>query len=218
MIPARLKSHQGPTAQNRLGFAATFPQDVSGLPTGLLERCELTEGPSAADWKLLHRKRQARTGTSNRKAVLESKIYRCPLFSEIRTRGVETYYELRKTGTSAPDRANGMEEENPALAAGFRCAHRLDAVFFRQGRARTLRAVLDLHGPLLCRPLETLGLHRTVFRSRHHRARRPDPDAGIGGSGISRDRRRRLAEKIRSRGVISRSLRQSDRQPGHQAQ
>jgi len=40
------------------------------LPTGLLERCELTEGPSAADWKLLHRKRQARTGTSNRKAVL----------------------------------------------------------------------------------------------------------------------------------------------------
>src|ERR1039457_1882929 len=43
--------------------------------------------------------------------------------------------ELTK-GPGAPDRTTRMEEENPALAAGFRCAHRLDAVLLRQGRAR----------------------------------------------------------------------------------
>src|SRR5712664_2264715 len=131
--------------------------------------------------------------------------------------GRSSAYEPTK-GPGAPDHSSAMEAEAPAYPAGPGRAHRLDAVLVRQGRARALRAVLDLHGPLLCRPLETLGLHRTVFRSRNHRARRPDPDAGVGGAGISRDRRRRLAEKIRSRGVISRSLRQSDRQPGHQAQ
>src|ERR1700692_787093 len=187
-------------------------------PAGCLSAFEPAKGPSAADLKFLHRKRQARPGTSNREAALESEIYQCPLFSEVRTRGPETYYELRKTGTSAPDRTTAMEEKNPALDAGFRCAHRLDAVLVRQGRARALRAVLDLHGPLLCRPLETLGLHRTAVGSRHHRARRPDPDAGAGRAGVSRDRRRRLAEEIRSRGDLPRPLRQSDRQPRHQAQ
>ena len=43
-------------------------------------------------------------------------------------------------------------------------------------------------------------------------------DAGAGGSRLSRNRRRRLAEEVRSRGVVPRPLRQSDRQPRHQAQ
>src|SRR5216683_3542266 len=117
--------------------------------------------------------------------------------------------ELTK-GPGAPERITRMEAKNPALAAGFRCAHRLHPVLLRQGRARTLRAVFDLHGPLLCRPLETLGIHRTGVRSRHHRARRPDHDAGAGGAGISRNRRRRLAEEIRARGNVPRPLRQSN--------
>jgi hypothetical protein len=44
--------------QKRLGFAATFPQDVSSVPGRVHERCDLTKGPSAADLKFLHRKRQ----------------------------------------------------------------------------------------------------------------------------------------------------------------
>ena len=111
-----------------------------------------------------------------------------------------------------------MEEEDPAPPAGPRRAHRFHAVLLRQGRARTLRAVLDLHGPLLCRPLEALGVHRTAVGSRHHRARRAHSDAGARGARVPRNLRRRLAEEIRSRGVVPRPLRQSDRQPRHQAQ
>src|SRR5258707_4297650 len=218
MIPARLRSHQGPNGAKPPWVCRNILARRFSGSSGVMSALRAAKGPSAADLKLLHRKRQARPGTSSRKAGLESEIYQCPLFSEVRTRGAATYYELWKTGTRAPDRTTAMEEKNPALDAGFGCAHRFDAVLVRQGRARTLRAILDLHGPLLCRPLETLGFHRTVFRSRHHRARRPDPDAGAGGSGISRARPRRLAEKIRSRGVTFPSLRQSDRQPGHQAQ
>src|SRR5882672_5216554 len=48
--------------------------------------------------------------------------------------------ELTK-GPGAPDRTTRMEAKNPALAAGFRCAHRFNAVLLRQGRARTLRVV-----------------------------------------------------------------------------
>ena len=61
-----------------------------------------------------------------------------------------------------------------------------------------------------------MGFRRTVVRGRDHRACRPGVDAGAGGAGISRNRRRRLAEEIRSRGVVSRPLRQPDRQPRHQ--
>ena len=59
---------------------------------------------------------------------------------------------------------------------------------------------------------------RAVVGSRHDRARRADPDAGACGAGVSRNRRRGLAEEIRSRGDLPRPLRQRDRQPRHQAQ
>jgi hypothetical protein len=61
-------------AQRRRGFAATFPQHVSTVPSRVLERFELTKGPGA------------------------------------------------------PDRTSAMEEEDPALDAGLRRAHRFDAV------------------------------------------------------------------------------------------
>src|ERR1700733_4558579 len=82
---------------------------------------------------------------------------RCPL-------GCLSAFEPTK-GPGAPDRTTAMEDENPALDAGSRCANRFDAILFRQGHARAVRAFFDLHGPLLCRPLEALGLHRAVVGS-----------------------------------------------------
>src|SRR5437868_10436871 len=97
---------------------------------------------------------------------------------------------LRMTkGSGAPDRTSTLEAEDPEFLSGSGCAYRLDAVLVGQGPARTLRALLHLHGPLLCRPLEALGLHRAAVGSRHHRPRRADPDAGAGDPGISRNRR-----------------------------
>jgi hypothetical protein len=98
MIPARLESHQGPNGAKPPWVCRNIPARRLSGAHPVLERCELTKGPSAADLKFLHRKRQAQPGTSNRKAALESEIYQCPLFSEVRTRGAETYYELRKNG------------------------------------------------------------------------------------------------------------------------
>src|SRR5665213_3877746 len=55
---------------------------------------------------------------------------RCPA-------GYSSAFELTK-GPGAPDRTTAMEEEDPALDAGLRRAHRFDAVLHRQGPARTL--------------------------------------------------------------------------------
>ena len=60
--------------QQRLGFAATFPQDVSTVPSRVLEALRMTEGPGAADLKFLRCKQQARPGTSDEKAAPESEI------------------------------------------------------------------------------------------------------------------------------------------------
>src|SRR5215218_10243047 len=92
-------------------------------------------------------------------------------------------------GPGAPDPTSTLEAEDPELLSGSGCAHRLDAVFVGQGPARAVRALLHLHGPLLCRPLEALGLHRAVFRSRHDRPRRAAPDAGARGPRVPRNRR-----------------------------
>src|SRR3984893_18494375 len=63
---------------------------------------------------------------------------RCPL-------GCLSAFEPTK-GPGAPDRTTAMEDENPALDAGSRCTHRFDAVLFRQGHARAVRAFFYLPG------------------------------------------------------------------------
>ena len=94
-----------------------------------------------------------------------------------------------------------------------------DAVLVGQGPARALRALLHLHGPLPCRRLAALGASSSRCRRRATLGLGGlIADAGAGGPGVSRNRRRRLAEEIRSRGDVPRPLRQRDRQPRHQAQ
>src|ERR1700733_3192709 len=43
------KTVESPLVQKRLGFAVTFPQDVSTAPAGCLSAFELTKGPGATD-------------------------------------------------------------------------------------------------------------------------------------------------------------------------
>src|SRR4051812_10574013 len=47
IAPARLEMSRVPSGAKRLGFAATFPQDVSNAPGRVLERFELTKGSGA---------------------------------------------------------------------------------------------------------------------------------------------------------------------------
>src|SRR3569833_330487 len=109
----------------RLGFAATFSQDVSTPPR-----------PGA--WTLS--KRASRV-------------------------------------LGAPDHTTALEGPDPEFLPGSRCAHRLLAVLLGQGHPRALRALFDLHGPLLCRAVEALGVHRAAGGGCDAGPRRPGRDA-----------------------------------------
>ena len=61
----------------------------------------LTFAASAADLKFLQRSRQARLGTSNRKAALEHKVASAPLLPKFVPGGAALSHELRKRGTRA---------------------------------------------------------------------------------------------------------------------
>src|SRR3569833_3945093 len=50
----------------------------------------------------------------------------------------------------AQDRTQRVEAADPEFLSGSRFAFRFNAVLFRPRPARTLRALLGVHGPLLC--------------------------------------------------------------------
>ncbi len=87
-------------------------------------------------------------------------------------------------GPGAPDRTTAVEEEYPALDAGPRRAHRLTLF----SSAKGLRELYERYSTFMDR-FYVGRWKRWVFieravGSRHHRARRVDPDAGAGGPGV----------------------------------
>ena len=113
---------------------------------------------------------------------------------------------------------SNWKSPHPEFLSGSRRAHRFLAVLLGQGHPRALRALLDLHGPLLCRAVEALGVHRAAVGGRDAGPRRPGRDAHPRHPRLPRDRGRGLAEEVRPCGDLPRPLRQPDRQPRHQAQ
>ncbi len=159
------KTVESPAAQKRLGFAATFPQDVSTVPGRVPERLRTDQGPRCAQIVPTEWKKKIRHWLLDLDARIDSTLFSSAV-------GARELYERFSTFM---DR-------------------------FYVGRWKRWVFIEPLS------EAATIGLGG------------PDPDAGAGGAGVPRNRRRGLAEEIRSRGDVSRPLRQSDRQPRHQAQ
>ena len=150
----------------------------------------------SADLKCLAAARpQATSGTSNgsRRSVVW--ITTCALDSEV-VRGCSAVSRLRKRPWSRNTCPPQSEEENPQNPFWISMPRsNFDPVFVGQGVRELHAALLHLHGPLLRRPLEALGLRRAAVGSRDLRPRRAHRPAGARHPGLPRDRRRRLAQE-----------------------
>ena len=89
----------------------------------------------------------------------------------------------------------------------------VDFALFRSAsrRARELRALLHLHGPLPRRRLAALAAIEPLSEGATLGTAGARADAGARDAGVPRDLGRRLAEEVRARGHLPRPLRQRDR-------